>query len=92
MRMSIQNVSSQLMVKEMVFKSENQGTSKKNGRDYHMIELHDPVSLDNINLFIRPENPVSTNGIQFKDKVTAYFGMEFIFGKPQMVLQSLTKK
>lgn len=89
--MSAGTVIPSTLVKQMQFKGENQGKSKKSGNDYHIITLHDPVTLDNIDFFIREGSTVSTHGIQFKDKVQASFGMDFVYGRPQMVLLELKK-
>lgn len=78
-------------VKQMLFKEENQGTSKKSGKDFHMVVLHDPETLENITFFLRDDSKVSAEGIRLKDKVNATFTMEFEFGRLQPVLQSLTK-
>lgn len=78
-------------VKQMVFKEENKGTSKKSGNPFHMIVLHDPETLENISFFLRDGSRVSAEGLKFKDKVNATFTMEFEFGRLQPVLQSLAK-
>lgn len=72
-----------------VFKGENKGTSKKTGNDFHIVTLHDPTTLDNVDFFLRPGSNVSTTGIQFKDEVIATFGMEVVYGKLQPVLRAL---
>lgn len=82
----------QLMTKEFVFKKDETGTSKKSGGSFRVVELHDPTTLENTPFFIREGQNVSTVGIQFKDKVVASFGMDIIYGKAQLVLQSLIKK
>lgn len=79
------------LTKEMIFKKDENGTSKKTGNSFRVVELHDPATLDNISLFIREGTFVDTTGIQFKDKVHASFGMDFVFGKPQMVLKDIKK-
>lgn len=78
-------------VKQMIFKEETQGVSKKSGNPYHMLVLHDPENLENISFFLREGSKVSAEGLKFKDKVNATFTMEFEFGRLQPVLQSLTK-
>lgn len=78
-------------VKQMVFKEETKGTSKKSGKDFHMLVLHDPETLENISFFLREDSSVTAEGIKFKEKVNATFTMEFEYGRLQPVLQSLTK-
>jgi hypothetical protein len=72
-----------------VFKGENKGTSKKSNKDFHIVTLHDPKTLENVDFFLRPGSEVSTDGINFRDEVIATFGMEVIFGKLQPVLRAL---
>jgi hypothetical protein len=76
---------------EFIFKGESRGTSKKSGQAYHMIELHDPSTLENVSFFIREGSSVSTTGINFKDRVLASFGMEVVYGKLQPALHQLKK-
>lgn len=76
------------MQKIMIFKNRNSGTSKKTGNSYDIVTLHDPDTLENIDCFIR-NHEVLTDGIDFKDEVIATFGMDIIFGKPQMVLTAI---
>lgn len=85
-------MSNQQLQKEFVFKQVIQGTSKKNGRPYTMIELHDPSTLENSTFFIPDGKNVSTEGIILRDKVAASFEMDIQFGKPQLVLTALIKK
>lgn len=79
------------MQKEFIFKSDHTGVSRKNNRDFRVVELHDPVTLENTRFFIRDGQHVSTSGINFKDKVIALFEMDIMFGKPDVVLQSIRK-
>lgn len=72
-----------------VFKGENKGTSKKSGNEFHIVTLHDPETLDNVDFFLRPGSQVSTVGINFKEEVIATFGMEVVYGKLQPVLKAL---
>lgn len=76
---------------QMVFKSYKEDTSKKSGKPYRMVELHDPQSLDNVSFFLDAESPITVEGLQLHDKVTATFGMEVRFGRIQPVLQGLRK-
>ena len=78
-------------VKQMLFKEENKGISKKSGNAFHMLVLHDPDTLENISFFLREDSKLDTKNILFKDKVNATFTMEFEFGRLQPVLQSLAK-
>lgn len=77
-------------VKQMLFKEEVTGTSKKTGEPYRMIVLHDPETLDNISFFIDQDSKISVTGLKLKDKVNANFEIGFKYGKPQMLLNSLT--
>ena len=56
-----------------------------------MIQLHDPSTLENMNFFLQADSNVSTNGINFRDKVRASFSMQFQFGELKPVLQSIIK-
>lgn len=77
--------------KEMLFKSFTEGTGRKTGKPYRMVELHDPVSLDNVQFFLDDSSTVSVDGLQLRDKVIATFGMDVRYGRVQPVLQSLKK-
>lgn len=81
----------QLLTRDFIFKSDHTGTSKKSGQPYRVIELHDPVSLDNTRFFIRDGQNVSTSGINFGMKVVASFGMDIVYGKTELALQSIRK-
>lgn len=81
----------QLLTKEFIFKSDHTGKSKKSGQDFRVIELHDPVTLDNTRFFIRDGQNVSTSGINFGMKVIAAFGMDIVYGRTELVLQSIRK-
>ena len=74
---------------KFIFKSENRGTSKKSGNNFHIVTLHDPETLENVDFFLRPGTSVSTDGIYFKNEVIATFGMEVLYGKIQPVLKAL---
>lgn len=76
---------------EFLFKGEMSGTSKKSGRPYHQVELHDPNTLENMSFFLEQNSSVNTTGILFRDKVVAEFSMEFRFGNLQPVLQKIQK-
>lgn len=76
-------------VKEMLFKQDRTGTSKK-GNPYRIITLHDPETLENIEFFVEVDSPISTTGLKLKDKVKASFELGFQFGRPQMQLFGLT--
>jgi len=77
--------------KEMIFKKDESGKGKS-GRPFRVVELHDPQSLENVPCFIQEGTFVDTTGIMFKDRVTASFGMDIVFGRPQMVLKSIKVK
>lgn len=80
-----------LITQEFTFKEFMTGTSKKTGKPFYMVQLHDFVTLENMNFFLQPDSNVSTNGINFKDKVRASFSMQFQFGELKPVLQSIVK-
>lgn len=77
-------------VKEMLFKEEVKGVSKKTGEPYRMVVLHDPATLENISFFLNDDSNISVTGLKFKDKVKAVFELGFQYGRPQMQLNSLT--
>ena len=81
-----------VMQKEMIFKSENEGTSKKPPyRNFRVIELHDPITLDNVSFFQRDGYIIPTEGLKFKDRVIASVGMDIVYGKLQSILVGLRK-
>ncbi|MCL6664554.1 hypothetical protein [Paenibacillus amylolyticus] len=80
------------MAKEFLFKSSNSGTSRKSGKPYSMIELHDVASLENTNFFLEPDQSISTDGFRLKDKVEATLEMTIQNGRPGFKLVALTKK
>ena len=88
-----QNVSNVTnMKKEFIFKSVNSGTSKKNGRPFVMVELHDPQTLENTSFFIPDGRHIETSQIVFKDNVIAELSMDFAYGRPQLNLIGLELK
>ena len=80
------------MAIEFLFKGSNSGTSRKSGKPYSMIELHDVASLENTNFFLEPDQVVNTEGIKFKDKVEATLEMTIQNGRPGFKLIALAKK
>lgn len=79
------------MEKPFVFKKDDTGKSKKTGRDFRVIELHDPNTLENTSFFVRDHVNISTHGLQFKDKVIASFQMDIMFGRAELVIMSIRK-
>lgn len=79
------------MVKQFIFKTGNSGTSKKSGKEYCMIELHDPETLENSQFFQREGKFINFTGIGFKDKVEAGFEMGVFNGRPALELSTLRK-
>lgn len=87
----VDQVMNNVVRQRFLFKGSMAGTSKKSGRPYSQVELHDPNSLENMAFFLDPDSTVNTTGIQFRDPVMAEFSMEFRFGKLQPVLQKIQK-
>jgi len=77
-------------VKEMVFKEVVKGTGKQSGKPFVMVVLHDPDSLENVQLFLPDGSPVQPDGFKFKEKVKATIGTTVRFGKFENVLTNLT--
>lgn len=80
-----------IMTQDFLFKDDNAGISKKSGKAYRILTLHDPKTLDNVDFFLDGDCTISTEGFQIKDKVKAAFTMELRFGKLQPVIVQLTK-
>lgn len=78
------------MQKKFIFKSRRQGTSR-NDNQYHMIELHDPKSLENTTFFVQEGVTIDSTIFTFKDEVMADLDMEIRNGKPEFVLIGLSK-
>lgn len=78
---------------QMLFKSIVEGTSKKNGRPYYMVELHDVNTLENVMLFV-PDDRLALRDtiakLTFKQPVLAQFDNVARFGRIQSELVSLT--
>jgi len=74
-----------------IFKQSQKGTSKTSGRPYHIVELHDPNSLENVKFFLPPESTIDTSSMIFKDKVSATIQPTFKDGKIEQALVSLKK-
>lgn len=79
------------MEKPFVFKKDDTGKSKKTGRDFRVIELHDPNTLENTSFFVRDHQTINTAGIQFKDKVIASFTMDIMYGRAELVITAIRK-
>lgn len=81
------------LTQDMIFKRDATIPNKKDqSRPFRVIELLDPNTLDVVSLFVRDGAVINTTGIQFHDTVVASFGMEFLYGKPQMVLKGIDKQ
>lgn len=82
-----------VIAKEFLFKSSNSGTSRRTGKEYSMIELHDVSTLENTNFFLEPGQDIPTDGFNLKDKVEAKLEMTILAGgRPGFKLIALTKK
>lgn len=84
---TVQNI----MTQDFLFKEDQQGTSKKTGKPFRILTLHDPVTLDNAEFFLDEESPISTNGFKLRDKVRASFTMQMRWGKLTTVITALEK-
>lgn len=78
------------MEQQFLFKSSFTGTKKNSTEQFTIIELHDPLTLENITFF-PPVNSINTNGMVLKTPVKATLQMSVFNGKPTMVLNSLVK-
>lgn len=77
------------MEKKMIFKQQLKGDSKKTNQPYHMIELHDPETLENTMFTINPVGKVDASRIPFRSSVIAVLGMSTYGGRPQLTLEAL---
>lgn len=77
--------------KVMIYKDEKKDISKKSNKPYHVLELHDPETLENVRFFLKEDTTVNTDGLKFKDKVKVEFVMSFQFGQLQPMISKLTK-
>lgn len=79
------------ITKEFVFKGANSGISRKSGRPYATVELHDPSTLENTTFFLNEGQTVSTDGINFRDKVAASLEVTISNGRPAFILHGIKK-
>lgn len=85
------SISGNVMQQDFLFKDDNAGTSKKTGRPYRILQLHDQATLDNVDFFLDEDSTISTEGFKLKDKVKASFTMQLRFGKLTPVIVQLQK-
>lgn len=79
------------LVKEMLFKQDFTGISKKSGNQYRRITLHDPATLENMDSFVNDDVRIDTEGYKLRDKVVATFAMDYRYGRMEPVLVGLRK-
>jgi hypothetical protein len=76
---------------QMVFIETVKGTGKESKKPFTILKLHDPVTLQNADFFLREDHGLNIDQFKFKDKLAVDFGMEIQYGKPQTVIKTVTK-
>ena len=84
-------ITNNVIEQEFLFKNDNSGISKKTGKPYRMLQLHDQSTLENVDFFLDEESTISTEGLKLKDKVKASFAMQSKYGKFTPVIVQLQK-
>ena len=84
-------ITNNVIEQEFLFKNANSGISKKTGKPYRMLQLHDQSTLENVDFFLDEESTISTEGLKLKDKVKASFAMQLKYGNFTPVIVQLQK-
>lgn len=79
------------MEKAYVFKGYVNEKSKRTGRPFTMVKLHDPVTLDNTDFFLQDDVEINFDGLKFKDNVVATLDIGVNYGKTTVNLLGLKK-
>lgn len=80
------------MEKNYVFKNKHTGTSKSTKKPFTMVELHDPITLENTTYFLQDGVEIpDLDSFKIKDKVAATLDIGVFNGKTVVNLLGLKK-
>lgn len=78
------------MLKNYIVKQAAEGTSKKSGNKYRMVELHDPTTLENTVYYLRDnQQHIDLKPLSFKQEVLVTHGIETFNGQAKLTIESI---